>query len=142
MKILILSIQLGARNIILTSRNGLESLQRRGDYIAERVLKHLQRCTDLSLQVVAADGTSQKEMKDLVDSIKRPLGGCALLAARLSDKMFISQTKESFECAFPPKVEAFHILENVIDIRSLDFFVSFSSISGLFGNAGQTNYAA
>ena len=119
----------------------MASLQRRGDHIAERILRYLLSRPDLRLKAVAADGTSPEEMANVVRSINRPLGGCALLAVLLSDGMFSSLTEETFECVFPPKVQTLHVLENIIDIESLDFFVSFSSVCGLFGNAGQTNYA-
>lgn len=64
-----------------------------------------------------------------------------LLSVLLNDRLFVSHTQESFERVFPPKVQAFEVLERVLDLNGLDFLVTFSSVSGMFGNAGQTNYA-
>lgn len=136
-----ISTQNGARHLVITSRSGLEGLGRRGDHVAERILKYLLSRVDLNLQAATADGASQQEMANVVAALPRPLGGCALLAVRLRDGMFATLTKGAFEDVFTPKVQAFEVLENVIDMKSLDFFVSFSSVCGLFGNPGQTNYA-
>ena len=64
-----------------------------------------------------------------------------LLSVLLNDRLFVSHTQESFERVFPPKVQAFEVLERVLALNDLDFLVTFSSVSGMFGNAGQTNYA-
>lgn len=65
-----------------------------------------------------------------------------ILSAALIDRTFHAQTAETFEAPFPPKVGAFQVLEQAIDIESLDFLVTVSSVSAMFGNAGQTNYAS
>lgn len=80
-------------------------------------------------------------MATLLKNVSAPLGGCVLMAALLNDRSFSAHTQESFDVVFPPKVQAFEVLERVLDISSLDFLITFSSISGVFGNPGQTNYA-
>ena len=135
-------MQQGARNIVLTSRTGADSLKRRGDFIAERILSYLQNQRGATVRLVATDAASQDSMTGLVHSINAPLGGCVLLSALLEDAMFASHSPDSFERVFPPKVDAFRALERAIDLSSLDFVVTFSSVSGMFGNPGQTNYAA
>jgi hypothetical protein len=65
-----------------------------------------------------------------------------LLTAVLEDKMFASLTQDSFERVFDAKTGAFEALTHALDIASLDFLITFTSISGMFGSAGQTNYAA
>ncbi|KAH9933653.1 ketoacyl-synt-domain-containing protein [Epithele typhae] len=132
----------GARHLVLTSRTGVESLERRGDYIAERILGYLRARGDLTLETVPVDGTSKDGMRHIVQSISRPLGGCVLLAALLVDGMLTTHTEESFERVFPPKIDAFKAMENAVDLNTLDFVVTFSSVSGMFGNPGQTSYAA
>ena len=116
-------------------------MERRGDYIALRMLTYLQSCANLTLECIAVDATSCADMASLVDRIVPPLGGCMLLAVAYMDRVFSMHTHDSFESAFPPKVDAFLALEQVLDINSLDFFIAFSSAGALFGNAGQTNYA-
>ncbi|TBU55410.1 polyketide synthase [Dichomitus squalens] len=134
--------QHGARHLILTSRSGPSTLDRAGDWVSQRVLRHLRELSDLTLQTPAVDATSVKDMAALLRRMPAPLGGCMLMAALLNDRSFSSHTQETFDIVFPPKVDAFKVLERVVDLNSLDFFITYSSISGVFGNAGQTNYAA
>ena len=120
----------------------METLKRRGDFIAERILCYLQSLPDVTVCVEAADAASAEAMSTLAKNIDRPLGGCMLMTGLFSDGMFASHTNESFERPFAAKTEAFSALESTIDLPSLDFVIAFSSVSGVFGNAGQTNYAA
>ncbi|KAI0694299.1 ketoacyl-synt-domain-containing protein [Cerioporus squamosus] len=132
----------GARNVILTSRSGVDGLERRGDYLALRMLAYLQSRNDLALNTVSVDATSSADMVALVGATSRPLGGCMLLSSIYADRVFGAHTEESFDSAFAPKVGAFQALEKAVPIDSLDFCVVFSSAAALVGNAGQTNYAA
>jgi KR domain len=109
--------------------------------MAQRLLEFLDSREDLLIQTEAVDAASLDAMAALVDGIPKSIGGCMLLSVVLHDRSFASMTAEAFEKPFPSKITAFEVVKKVIDIPSLDFFISFSSISGLFGNAGQTNYA-
>ena len=137
------AFQNGARHIILTSRTGRDGLFQRGDIVAQRLLEYLDSLEDLFIQTEAVDAASLDAMAALVDGIPKTksIGGCMLLSVVLHDRMFASMTADDFEKPFPSKIAAFEIIRKLIDIRSLDFFISFSSVSGFFGNAGQTNYA-
>ncbi|KAI0739465.1 ketoacyl-synt-domain-containing protein [Daedaleopsis nitida] len=134
--------QNGARHLVLTSRSGAASLDRRGDWIARRILAYLQNRNGLTIVAAAIDATSMSDMSALVRDLDRPLAGCMLLTTTLSDSAFASHTAESFERAFPAKIDGFMVLEQTVNIGALDFLVTFSSVAGLFGNPGQTNYAA
>lgn len=105
------------------------------------MLDYLSGLPDLDLRTVAVNAVSLQDMHTLCENIGMPIGGCILLAVTLQDRMFAGQTEETFEAPFIPKVGAFEVLESVLPIDSLDFLVTFSSVSGMFGNAGQTNYA-
>ncbi|KAI0358347.1 ketoacyl-synt-domain-containing protein, partial [Trametes cingulata] len=132
----------GARELVLTSRSGPQSLCDRGDFISQRILQYLQARGDLVLHSVAVDATSEHDMKALSCAVNKKFAGCFLLSAVLLDSLFTAHTQETFERAFPSKVQAFRVLEKTIDLHSLDFIVTFSSVSGMFGNPGQTSYAA
>jgi hypothetical protein len=92
--------------------------------------------------VASVDALSVQDMSALVSSIKEPLGGCMVLSGLTIDKAFARQDEKSFELIFEAKVGVTKALEQVIDIDSLDWLIGFTSVSGLFGSAGQTNYAS
>ena len=117
------------------------TLEKAGDWIAQRMLHYLQSRSDLTLQTLAVDGASEKDMGALIRGLSRPLSGCMFLAAVLDDRSFAAHTRETFETSFLPKVRAFEAIERACDLNALDFVITFSSVSGTFGNGGQTNYA-
>ncbi|KZT66436.1 hypothetical protein DAEQUDRAFT_739999 [Daedalea quercina L-15889] len=132
----------GAREIILTSRSGTANLVSKGDFTALRVLKYLRSLSDLALRTEAIDASSIEQTRRLMDSIHKPIGGCMIMTAVLNDRSFPMQTAETFEEPFVAKTGAFNALEKAVDIESLDFLLAYSSVAGLLGNAGQTNYAS
>ncbi|KAH9934268.1 putative polyketide synthase [Fomitopsis serialis] len=132
----------GAREIILTSRSGTANLVPKDEFIALRLLEYLRSREDLVLRTEAVDASSVEQTKELVASIQKPVGGCMILTAVLIDRTFPMQTAETFEAPFTAKLGAFNALEKAVDIDSLDFVLAYSSIAGLSGNAGQTNYSS
>ena len=118
------------------------SLDSRGDYVALRILRYLEDREDLFIQTLAVDATSEHAMTHLIESLDVDVGGCFLMAAVLGDGMFQSHTEDSFERAFTPKVGAALALSKAVKIDTLEFLVCVTSVSGLFGNPGQTSYAA
>ncbi|KAG2097390.1 hypothetical protein BD769DRAFT_246669 [Suillus cothurnatus] len=132
----------GAREIVLTSRSGRAGIQRRGDTASQRIIKYLESLPDLNLRIEAIDALCETDMKALVQRLQSPLGGCMLLSVVLADGLFSGLSAENFDAPFDPKIGAFEVLCHTIDTTKLDFLISFSSVSALFGNAGQTNYAA
>lgn len=58
------------------------------------------------------------------------------------DRSFLDFTHEEWHAAMAPKVEGTWNLHNALSGIKLDFFVLFSSISGIVGQWGQGNYAA
>jgi len=77
-----------------------------------------------------------------MQGLHNPLGGCMLLSMVLADGLFSGLSAENFNAPFKPKMGAFEVLCDIVDMKKLDFLISFSSVSALFGNAGQTNYSA
>ncbi|KAG2142363.1 hypothetical protein DEU56DRAFT_979550 [Suillus clintonianus] len=132
----------GAREIVLTSRTGRAGIQRRGDTASLRIITYLESVPDLNLRIEAIDALCEPDMKSLVQQLQNPLGGCMLLSVVLADGLFSGLSAEKFNAPFHPKIGAFEVLCNTTDTNKLDFLISFSSVSALFGNAGQTNYAA
>ncbi|KAJ7717066.1 hypothetical protein DFH07DRAFT_762136 [Mycena maculata] len=139
MQVALWMYQNGARRVILTSRSGR---LKDHDIPSARIFGYLQTLRDFSLRLVAVDSTSEKDMKNLFGNIEEPLGGCMLLSGVLSDRSFSQHSEESFEVPFAPKIQSLEVLAKVLNIEALDFLITFGSVAGLFGNAGQTNYAS
>ncbi|KAJ7046120.1 putative polyketide synthase [Mycena alexandri] len=131
----------GARHIVLTSRSGEGSLARDRNTPAIRLLAYLRTRPDLKLRLEACDAASPVATAALVRTIEPPLAGCMLLAVIFSDRAFVSHTTDTFYVPFTGKTGALKALEEAVTIPSLDFLVALSSVTGLFGSPGQTNYA-
>ena len=78
-------------------------------------------------------------LKRLTES-KNPLKGIFHLAGVLDDATLMEQDWSRFETVFAPKVYGSYYLHKYS--MNLDFFVMFSSVSSIWGNPGQSNYAA
>jgi hypothetical protein len=116
-------------------------LIRNSDVAAQKILGWLESCEDLHITVHAVDAADENMMSTFVKSFHRPIAGVMLLATVLADKSFARQTEEGFRSPFASKIDSFLTLEKVIHIDSLDWLMATTSVSGLFGNAGQSNYA-
>lgn len=137
--------QRGARRIVLTSRSGAASMNSPIKQMLNRVLGYLKALPDLELRLEACDSMSEEQTVALMHSLDRPLAGCILLTALLVDGLFMSfgadsANRSDYAMAIDSKIGAFQVLEKVISIEKLDFFVSTSSAMS-FGSAGQTNYS-
>ena len=110
--------------------------------MSQRIIAYLETLPDLKLRIEATDALCEHDMRTLIQGLHSPLGGCMLLSMVLADGLFSGLSADNFNAPFKPKLGAFEVLRNIIDMKKLDFLISFSSVSALFGNAGQTNYAA
>jgi aryl carrier-like protein len=70
----------------------------------------------------------------------KPIRGVIQLAMVLHDQAIESISWDAWKAATEPKVAGTWNLHNAV--QDLDFFVMFSSISGLMGQFGQANYAS
>ncbi|WP_433683183.1 SDR family NAD(P)-dependent oxidoreductase [Nocardia sp. CA-119907] len=126
----------GARRLVLTSRRGLEA-----PGAAALVAELAQAGADA--RVVACDVTDRDAVRNLLDTIDSD-GGLAVVhtAGVLDDGTVESLTAEQVDRVLAPKVDgAWHLHELTRD-RDVSAFVLFSSIAGVVGSAGQSNYAA
>ncbi|CAK5267713.1 unnamed protein product [Mycena citricolor] len=134
--------QHGARRIALTSRRGIASLS--GDEESLAKIAWMQTRGNLELRMDACDATSERALASLTDKLSEthPIGGCIQLTLVLSDATFQSQTAAGFKTVRDSKVGVFDAFSHVVDVHALDFYVAFSSLSGLVGLPGQTNYGS
>ncbi|GBE89888.1 putative polyketide synthase [Sparassis crispa] len=132
----------GARHIVLTSRSRAKSLQSPKNRSPRRLISYLKEQEHLHIRLEAVDATSVAAMQALIASLRRPLGGCMILTAALSDGLFQHLTESDFSTSFASKSGVLNVMKDTMDIETLDFVVTFSSASGLFGVEGQSNYDA
>ncbi len=131
-------VECGAGHLVLTSRNGpvtpeaktfVEDLQARG----------------IDARVFQADVSSAEDVARLVAVVRagqHPLKGVFHLAMVIDDSPMASLTPERMRAVMAPKAYGAWLLHKQTQEMALDCFVMFSSVSGIFGNPAQGNYAA
>lgn len=128
----------GARHLVLSSRSGastpeavafLEKLQGRG----------------VEARVIKADVGSPGDVKRLIRDAgtpSAPLKGVFHLAMVIDDAPLSALTSERLRTVMAPKAHGAWLLHQNTKDMELDCFVLFSSVSSIFGNPAQGNYAA
>ncbi|WP_296358928.1 polyketide synthase [Ramlibacter sp.] len=132
-----LATQHGVKDLVLTSRRGMEAPE------AQEIVAEL---ADLGVRatVAACDAADAKSLQAVMNgfSAERPLRGVVHAAGVLDDGMLSGLTPERMDRVLAPKVDGGWNLHKMTQDMALDFFVLFSSISGVTGTPGQGNYAA
>jgi NAD(P)-dependent dehydrogenase (short-subunit alcohol dehydrogenase family)/acyl carrier protein len=131
-------VQCGARHLVLTSRSGAVTPD------AEAFVQNLRR-RGVEVRVVRADVGSAEDVVRLVAEIREgnhPLRGVFHLAMVIDDAPLASLTRERLRNVMSPKSHGAWLLHNETRGMELDCFVMFSSVSSIFGNPAQGNYAA
>ncbi|NTB97748.1 SDR family oxidoreductase [Agrobacterium tumefaciens] len=92
----------------------------------------------------ACDIADAKDVGRTVAAIEETLGkvtGIVHGAGLLADKRIEKKTAEDFTAVFDTKVRGLQNLMHALQPEAIKHLVLFSSVSGFFGNAGQTDYA-
>ncbi len=93
----------------------------------------------------ALDVRDETALAALIDDIYRRWGrldGVIHGAGVVEDKLLHEKTTQSFARVLSTKVDSAFVLSRKLDPARLRFLVFFSSVSGRFGNRGQSDYAA
>ncbi|MCG8915899.1 type I polyketide synthase [Actinokineospora sp. PR83] len=123
----------GVRRLVLASRRG-RAAGGAEDLVAELTARGAE------VSVVACDVSDREQVADLL--AEHRLTGVVHTAGVLDDGVIGALTEERLATVFAPKVDAVRHLDELTRGMDLDAFVVFSSASGVFGSAGQGNYAA
>ena len=126
-----------AGQVVLISRSGKSStLQQEVEFIEKTGTKVHVEAMDIS------DRNAVHNIIECVNTKEYPLKGIFHGAMVLDDGFIDDLNKERFRYVMQPKVAGAIHLHNATKNIELDFFVCFSSISSVIGNAGQGNYVA
>lgn len=118
----------GAQEVVVVCRSAPDAFQLRGLG---------------SATVVHADLASEAACDALVQGLGARLVGVWHLAMVLNDRLYANMTDEAWDQTVAPKAAVARNLDRSTRAHSsaLEHFVCWSSVTALFGNAGQTNYA-
>ncbi|XP_048239795.1 highly reducing polyketide synthase ZEA2-like [Haliotis rufescens] len=100
-----------------------------------------------SVTSVQADVQDISALKSALSELKTsfpmfPLKGVFFWSAVLEDGLLPGMTREKFHTASSPKVAGSWNLHLLTEYLPLHYFVLFSFVTPVFGNAGQSNYSA
>ncbi|MFC7898394.1 type I polyketide synthase, partial [Streptomyces sp. NPDC057381] len=127
----------GVRHLVLAGRRGPDAEGAR-ELVAELTAQ------GAAVTVVACDVSDRDQTEALLAGIpdEHPLRGVVHTAGVLDDGVIGALTPERLAKVLAPKADAVRHLDRLTRGTDLDAFVVFSSASGVFGSAGQGNYAA
>ncbi|KAJ5970419.1 polyketide synthase/peptide synthetase [Penicillium vulpinum] len=128
-------IRRGAKYIVLSSRR---------PQISDEWLQSTKEL-GATVKVIHCDVTSRMDVEGVYNTIKDslpPIAGVTQGAMVLEDTTTREMSFETFMKVVRPKVEGAINLQAVLSNVDLDFFVCFSSTTGVIGNFGQSNYTA
>ncbi len=126
----------GARHLLLVGRSQPK----------KEIQPQLERLREIGAQlaIAQADVTDKTQLAALLATLdeRYPLRGIIHSAGVLDDGIILQQRWERFDAVLAPKVLGAWNLHELTQTCALDFFVLFSSMTGLLGNPGQANHAA
>ncbi|KAK8115461.1 Acyl transferase/acyl hydrolase/lysophospholipase [Apiospora sp. TS-2023a] len=126
-----------AKEIIFLSRNA-------GANPKDELLVDELRSIGCKAHLVTGDVTRLDDVQVALSSATYPVKGVLQMTMVLRDQSFETMTFEEWSQATAPKVQGTWNLHNasIAAGLDLDFFVCFSSLSGIIGQPGQANYSS
>ncbi|KAF7513296.1 hypothetical protein GJ744_009717 [Endocarpon pusillum] len=130
-------VERGARYLIYLSRSaGLDPGD--GQFVEEI------NSMGCRVQLVRGTVTSLEDVTRAIRGAEKPVRGILQMSMVLRDEHFSKMGWDEWNAATAPKVQGTWNLHNasISENLHLDFFVLFSSLSGVIGQPGQANYAS
>lgn len=130
-------IQQGAQNLILLSRSGTNNPTAKSFV---DLLKKQGAC----VAAPACDITNETALKEVLEEClltMPPIKGCIQATMVLDEAPFEAMTFNAWNAAVAPKVAGSYNLHTILP-KGMDFFIMLSSVSGVWGSRGLSNYAA
>ncbi|KAI1260500.1 hypothetical protein F5Y18DRAFT_405602 [Xylariaceae sp. FL1019] len=125
----------GARHLIVPSRSGSSSLA------AAEVISQLHHINIIAPKCDVGDFQAVSAMLKECAEQMPPIKGCINAAMVLQDAVFQNMTPAQWQLTIRSKVQTSWNLHHLLP-QDLDFFILFSSLSGVYGTVAQTNYSA
>jgi hybrid polyketide synthase/nonribosomal peptide synthetase ACE1 len=129
---------------MISNGAGCVCLTSRRPKVDERWLASFQG-TGAIVKVMAMDVLDPSSIAGVVQEIAGscpPIAGVANGAVIFDDQLFSNMSGETMRRVLAPKIDGSINLDNAFYDISLDFFILFSSVVCVYGNAGQSNYSA
>ncbi len=129
-------VALGARHLVLIGRRAPQPT-------AQTVIHDLST-QGVQITIAQADVADRTQLARVIAQIPadRPLRGVWHLAGMLDDGLMQQQTAARLQQVMAAKATGAWHLHHLTQTHTLDYFVLFSSVSGLLGTPGQATYAA
>lgn len=128
-------VEHGARHFSFLSRSA-------GSTAADRTFVSELESQKVSVTLIQGSVSDSADVSRAVQACRKPLRGILQMSMVLRDQSFLKMTSIEWHEAVTPKVSGTMHLHEATKNTELDFFVLFSSLSGIIGMPGQANYAA
>ncbi|MFV6051854.1 SDR family NAD(P)-dependent oxidoreductase, partial [Streptomyces sp. NPDC056297] len=128
----------GVRHLVLTSRRGPQTPG------ADNLVRDLTQAGAETVRVVPCDVSDREQTAALLSDVapEHPWTGVFHLAGATDDALLADQDQERLHRVMASKVAGATHLAELTQGLDLSAFVLFSSVSGVLGGPGQSNYAA
>ena len=134
-------VSAGARHLTLLDRD--PARRRDAEWVSYASgIAHFFAAEAVGIDIVPGDVSRRADVDRCLAGLTRPLKGVFHLAAVLDDHPLEDVTAQSVAAVFAPKAAGAWHLHQATSGLALDHFVLLSSIAAVFGNAGQSVYAA
>ncbi len=141
-------------NIALINRSTFPSREKWDEIIQEGQNKRLiDKVTKLieieqmgsNIVIISADVTDLKQMQSISQALKdkfKKINGIIQCAGKAGEGFLVRKSEDKLKKVLMPKIHGTWVLNKITENDNLDFFVMFSSLIGVFGMIGSSDYAA